>query len=45
MVERGVAAGHGLAFAIDQAQASSPYLHVFADPQPLSGAVVFGPRP
>lgn len=29
---------------IDQAQGASPYLHVFADPQPLSGAVVFGPR-
>lgn len=31
--------------AIEQAQSASPYLHVFADPQPLSGAVVFGPRP
>lgn len=31
--------------AIDQAQRSSPYLHVFSDAQPVTGQVVFGPRP
>lgn len=30
--------------AIDRAQSASPYLHVFADPQPMQGALVLGPR-
>jgi uncharacterized OsmC-like protein len=30
---------------IDEARRSSPYLHVFSDPQPLVGRVVFGPPP
>jgi uncharacterized OsmC-like protein len=30
--------------AIDRAQTCSPYLHIFAEPQPVSGRVVFGPR-
>jgi len=31
--------------AIDEAQRCSPYLHVFRDAQPVTGQVVFGPRP
>lgn len=31
--------------AVDKAQRNSPYLDVFARPQPVSGHVVFGPRP
>ena len=31
--------------ALDRAQRNSPYLDVFANPQPVSGHVVFGPRP
>lgn len=27
-----------------EARRCSPYLHVFADPQPLQGSVVYGPR-
>jgi uncharacterized OsmC-like protein len=34
-----------LCAAIAEARRCSPYLHVFADPQPLQGDVVFGPRP
>ena len=34
-----------LCAAIAEARRCSPYLHVFADPQPLQGGVVFGPRP
>lgn len=30
--------------AIAEARRCSPYLHVFADPQPLQGSVVYGPR-
>lgn len=30
--------------AIAEARRCSPYLHVFADPQPLQGHVVYGPR-
>lgn len=33
-----------LCAAIAEARRCSPYLHVFADPQPLQGGVVFGPR-
>ena len=29
---------------IAEAQRCSPYLHVFADPQPLQGSVVYGAR-
>ena len=31
--------------AVEQAQRTSPYLHVFADAQPVTGRVVLGPRP
>jgi uncharacterized OsmC-like protein len=31
--------------AVEQAQRTSPYLHVFADAQPVSGQVVLGRRP
>ena len=31
--------------ALDKAQRNSPYLDVFAQAQPVSGQVVFGPRP
>lgn len=31
--------------AIDRAQRNSPYLDVFSQPQPVSGQVVFAPRP
>lgn len=31
--------------AIDEAQRCSPYLHIFRDAQPVTGRVVFGPRP
>lgn len=31
--------------AIERAQRTSPYLHVFSDVQPVKGRVVFGPRP
>ena len=31
--------------AIDEAQRCSPYLHVFSDAQPVTGQVIFGPRP
>jgi len=30
---------------LDRALHNSPYLHIFANPQPVSGEVVFGPRP
>jgi uncharacterized OsmC-like protein len=30
--------------AIAEARRNSPYLHVFSDPQPLQGSVVYGPR-
>ena len=33
-----------LAPVIAEAQRCSPYLHVFADPQPLQGSVVYGAR-
>lgn len=33
-----------LAPVIAEAHRCSPYLHVFADPQPLQGSVVYGPR-
>ena len=33
-----------LAPVIAEAQRCSPYLHVFADPQPLQGCVVYGAR-
>ncbi len=29
---------------LDKAQHNSPYLHIFANSQPVSGEVVFGPR-
>ncbi len=31
--------------ALDKARRNSPYLDIFANPQPVSGQVVFGPRP
>jgi uncharacterized OsmC-like protein len=31
--------------ALERARHNSPYLHVFSTPQPVSGKVVFGPRP
>ena len=31
--------------AVDQAQDCSPYLHVFRDAQPVTGQMIFGPRP
>lgn len=31
--------------ALDRARHNSPYLNIFATPQPVSGEVVFGPRP
>jgi len=31
--------------ALEKAQRNSPYLDVFSQPQPVSGQVVFGPRP
>jgi len=31
--------------AVDEAQRASPYLHVFADAQPVTGEVVFAARP
>lgn len=30
--------------AIDRAQTTSPYLHIFGEPTPITGEVVFGPR-
>jgi len=30
---------------LERAQHNSPYLNIFATPQPVSGEVVFGPRP
>lgn len=38
------AAPEQLAPVIAEAQRCSPYLHVFADPQPLQGSVVYGAR-
>ena len=38
------AAQDALRRAIDLAQSFSPYLHVFADPQPMTGEVVFAAR-
>ena len=31
--------------ALDKALQNSPYLHIFSKPQPVSGDVIFGPRP